>query len=302
MLALAAARTTAGAATVLHLTQPAVSRALLAAESKLSVRLFDRTPRGLTPTAAGQVLLQSAARLLGELRDLEHRICTPAVAPVRVRLVCECYTAYRWVPSTLETLRANLPDIELVLAVEHTRDPIAALQAGQIDVALVTESPIPRRGLVQRPLFSDEIVFVVSSTGHLAARPALTREDLRTHPLLTAQLPTPDMHWFNKAVSARGDRPLRYQHLPLTEAILDFARADMGIAVLSEWIAEPHLRQGDLLAKRLASGPLRRPWRIVWRRESEDVALRLLAALEHAAPRIRTLRAPLGRAGRVASI
>ncbi len=295
MLALATAGTTAGAAATLHITQPAVSRALLSAEGKLGVRLFLRTSRGLEPTPSGQTLLQSAERLLTDLSDLEHRIRAPAAPPLRIRLVCECYTAYHWVPSTLKRLRADTPDLELVLAVEHTSDPITALEAGEIDVALVTTAHVSRRRLVQRPLFSDEVLFIVSSASDLAKRSALTRDDLRSRALLTSHLPTPDLHWFNKAVTVRGDRPLRFQHLPLTEAILDFARVDMGIAVLSEWIAAPHLQGGDLVAKRLASGPVRRPWRIVWRREFEDGALRLLAALEQSAPRVRALPVRLSK-------
>lgn len=290
VLALGKARTTAAAASALHLTQPAVSRALLTTESKLEVQLFNRTSRGLEPTAAGQMLLQSAMRMLTELDELERCVRTVATPPQCIRMVCECYTAYHWVPSALEALRVEIPDVDLVLVVEHTLDPIAALEAGKLDVALVTAASIPKRGkLVERSLFSDELVFVVSSRSRLASRSALTRDDLHAQVLLTSHLPTPNLHWFNDAVSGPGDRPPRYQHLPLTEAILDFARADMGIAVLSEWIAAPHLRRGDLVAKRLTSGSLLRPWRIVWRRECEDAALRVLAALEHLAPHTRVL-------------
>jgi LysR family transcriptional regulator for metE and metH len=93
------------------------------------------------------------------------------------------------------------------------------------------------------------------------------------------------MAWFQKPLYAPREAALQYQVLPLTEAAIDFARAGMGIAVLSEWIAEPHLQRGDLVARRLASGPLRRPWRLVWRKEVEDTALRLWRVLERAAPR-----------------
>jgi LysR family transcriptional regulator for metE and metH len=63
----------------------------------------------------------------------------------------------------------------------------------------------------------------------------------------------------------------------------------MGIGVLSEWVAEPHLKRGDLVARRLASGPLRRPWRLIWRKEVEASALRLWRVLEKAAPRVTSL-------------
>ena len=79
--ALACAGTTAKAAAILHLTQPAVSRALLAAEDKLGEKLFERTPRRLVATAAGERLLAGASRLLIELGDLElENLIPPALA------------------------------------------------------------------------------------------------------------------------------------------------------------------------------------------------------------------------------
>ncbi|RKI39691.1 LysR family transcriptional regulator [Corallococcus sp. AB004] len=285
VLALASAGTTARAAAALHLTQPAVSRALLAAEERLGTRLFDRTPRGLVPTPAGQELVAGATRILVELGDLEHRVRAPVAPSIRLRLVCECYTAYHWLPSALVTLRKSLPGLHLSLAVEHTQAPVPALVAGELDVALLTTSTVPRAGLEARPLFSDEIIFVVAASHPLASRRALTREDLREHTILTGQTPAAESQWFMTQVFGRERPRLRVERLPLTEAILDVARAGLGVAVLSEWISTPHLGKGDLVVKRLASGPLRRPWRMAWRKETGDSALRLLAALESTVPR-----------------
>jgi LysR family transcriptional regulator for metE and metH len=280
VLALAAARTTAKAAASLHLTQPAVSRALLSAEDRLGARLFDRTRRGLVPTVAGEQLLEGAARLLAELGDLEARIRAPVAAPTRIRLVCECYTAYHWLPSALTSLRHTVPELDLTLAIEHTLDPVAALEAGTIDVALLTTSKVPRGALEEAPLFSDEIVLVLAASHPLAARKTLGAADLRTTTLLSPTVAPAAARWFTAHVF--GQRPptgLRVQFLPLTEAILDLARAGMGVAVLSDWIATPHLGRGDLVAKRLTGRPLRRPWRIAWRREVADAAGRLRTAL-----------------------
>ncbi|MCY1044710.1 LysR family transcriptional regulator [Corallococcus sp. bb12-1] len=285
VVALASAGTTARAATLLHLTQPAVSRALLAAEERLGARLFDRTPRGLVPTPAGQELVTGATRLLVALGDLEHRVRAPVAPSVRLRLVCECYTAYHWLPSALVALRRSLPGIHLSLSVEHTQTPVPALVAGELDVALITTAQVPRTGLETRALFSDEIVFVVAASHPLASRKTLTREDLRTHTLLTSPTPPAESQWFMARAFGRERPRLRVERMPLTEAILDVTRAGMGIALLSEWITAPHLTKGDLVVKRLASGPLRRPWRMAWRREVGDAALRLHSALEATVPR-----------------
>jgi LysR family transcriptional regulator, regulator for metE and metH len=237
------------------------------------------------PTAAGQTLISGATSLLVELGDLEHRVRAPVAAPLRLRLVCECYTAYHWLPSALVSLRKSLPALELFLAVEHTSAPVPALEAGEIDVALLTSASVPRAMLEERQIFSDEVVFIVSVSHPLAARKALTRADLRAHPILTSQVPSAEKHWFLTRVFGRERPQLHFEKIPLTEAIIYVARAGMGIAVLSEWIASPHLGKGDLVAKRLSSGPLYRPWRMAWRRELGNAAIRLLSALEATAPR-----------------
>ena len=287
-LALATAGSTSRAAAVLHLTQPAVSRALLALEDKLGTQLFARTSRGLAPTAAGERLLAGARELLVGLNDLERRTCSPQPA-CRLRVVCECYTAYHWLPSALAALRNSAPGLEVTIEVEHSRAPVAALEAGEVDVALLTTARLPRGGLLERPLFKDEVVFVIAASHALAAKKTLTRADLREHPLLTSSnTPVPEMQWFSRAVFGRRQPSrLTMQRLPLTEAILDVARAGMGIAILSEWIAGPHLGKGDLLARRLDTGALRRPWRYAYRSEHADAAQRLLAVLQSAAPRMR---------------
>jgi LysR family transcriptional regulator for metE and metH len=289
-LALAAAGSTAGAATALHITQSAVSRALTQAEERVGARLFERSARGVAPTAAGERLLAGAATLLSQLCELERVVAEPEVAPTHVRLVCECYTAYRWLPSALAALARRLPGLEVEIAVDHTRQPVRALERGEIDIALLTTSALPRgaRGkLLERPLLSDEVVFVVAASHPLAQKKSLTRADLRAYPLITANAPPAEARWFLARAFGRSVPKLTFLRFPLTEAVMDAARAGMGVAVQSEWMASGYLDAGDLLIRRLATGPLHRPWRIAYRREAASAAERLASVLSSSAPRLR---------------
>jgi LysR family transcriptional regulator for metE and metH len=291
-LSLVGAGSTAGAASQLHITQSAVSRALTQAEDKIGTRLFDRRARGVVPTPAGERLVAGAGSILAQLRDLERAVAAPAEAPTRVRLVCECYTAYRWVPSVLVTLRRRFPGFELTLAVEQTGDPVHALCEDDIDVALLTTAVLPAAErssgvLVERPLFSDEIVFVVGASHPLARAKVITKDDLRRHPIVgSSSTPPGEQRWFLNAVFGRHQPKLSFLRFPLTEAIMDATRSGMGIAVMSEWMASGYLDSGDLVAKRLASGPVQRPWRIAYRREAAEPALRLADLLAGSVPRL----------------
>jgi len=286
VIALAQAGTTARAAEVLHLSQPAVSRALLALEERLGAQLFERTPRGLTLTSAGDRLVSAAGPLLVELRELERRVRTPVAAPPRLRVVCECYTAYHWLPSALQSMRKSLPTLELSLALEHTRDPVGALTAGEIDAALLTTAAVPRGPLRERPLFADEVVFVVGRTHPLARARTVTSEALQGQTILgSVHTPAAEHTAFMRRLFGRKrPKKLRFERLPLTDTILEAARGGLGIAVMSEWIASPHLGD-DLVALRLDTGPMRRPWRLAYRDELGPIALSLHQALTSAQPR-----------------
>lgn len=289
-LALSAAGSTAGAASALHLTQSAISRALTQAEERVGARLFERSARGVVPTAAGERLLAGAAALLGQLCELERAVAAKGVAPTRVRLVCECYTAYRWLPSALSALALRLPGLQVEIAVEHTTEPVRALERGEIDIALLTTSRLSsasRGKLLEQPLLSDEVVFVVAASHPLAHRKSLTPADLRAHTLITSNAPAAEARWFLASTFGRSVPKLTFLRFPLTEAIMDAARSGMGIAVLSEWMASGYLEAGELLIRRLAKGPLRRPWRIAYRREVAVAAERLAGVLAHSAPRLR---------------
>jgi LysR family transcriptional regulator for metE and metH len=285
VLALASAGSTVGAAARLHLTQSAVSRGLILAEQKIGTRLFHRDARGLAPTPAGERLIKGAGAVLAQLVELEAHVKEPVAQRTRVRLVCECYTAYRWLPSALLRLRQDLVGLDVNLALDHAGNPASALRDGDVDVALLTTARI-RAPLLEQRLFSDEIVFVMSKTHPLAARTTIEPQDLTRYTLIGSnQTPEPEQRWFFAQVFGRTKPKLDFLRLPLTEAIVDAARAGMGVAALSEWIAGPYLEGGALTVRRLHGRPLCRPWRIAFRREVSDAALRLAAALEHAAPR-----------------
>lgn len=64
------------AAERLHLSQPAVSAHIKALEEVLEVTLFERTPSGMTLTAAGRLLLHEAENVMAAAQQLRSRAMT----------------------------------------------------------------------------------------------------------------------------------------------------------------------------------------------------------------------------------
>jgi DNA-binding transcriptional LysR family regulator len=68
------------AARRLHISQPPLTRRLQALEDELGVPLFERQPRGMTPTAAGLALVIEARQILRQVDEAAARARAAATA------------------------------------------------------------------------------------------------------------------------------------------------------------------------------------------------------------------------------
>ncbi|MGW0731478.1 LysR family transcriptional regulator [Streptomyces sp. NPDC002851] len=179
LTAIGDAGTITGAAAALHVSQPALSRTLEQLESRVGVRLVDRTTRTLHLTDAGQRLYERAHLILHQLDDA----LTEAAAGVRPLRIGFAWAALgdRTVP-LLRTWREQHPD--LPVRVHRRDDPEAALRRGEIDAALLRTAPAPGSDLEVRPLYQERRLAAVPETDPLADRPTVRLADLTDRPVV----------------------------------------------------------------------------------------------------------------------
>ncbi|MGI5178208.1 LysR family transcriptional regulator [Dactylosporangium sp. CA-152071] len=134
-------RSITAAAATLRYTQSAVSRQVAALELEVGARLFDRLPRGVALTEEGRCLLEHATAVLDRLA-LARREVTAVHAGTAGRLRVGAFATAdaALVPRALARFRAGHPDVRLSLIEGVTGRLLAALLAGDADVALVTTS------------------------------------------------------------------------------------------------------------------------------------------------------------------
>jgi LysR family transcriptional regulator, regulator for metE and metH len=276
------AGSTVGAARLLHLGQPAVSRALAQIESKLGIPLFVRTTRGLTPTASGRAIAAGAGPILTQVLDLEAT-ARAEPAPTLLRVAATCPTIYRWLPSAASKLRAGRSPIEIDLCPEPVSAAEPALRDGTADFVLTTQ-PIVERGFSIAAVTTDETVLVLAERHPLAYATRITPTQIRRHPLvIPTQVPEVEAPRLLARLHGRRPSPTQVIRLPLTEAILDVTRSSDAIAAISKWILDAH-RLDDLRLRRPASGPLIRPWGIAHPHHLAEHATALARLLADAAP------------------
>jgi LysR family transcriptional regulator for metE and metH len=222
----------------------------------------------MVATPEGQRLLSTAERVLAEVADAEHdlRRYRDGVRGV-LRLATECYTCYHWLPPLLKRFHETFPEVEVSLVPEATLAPFEALSSDRLDVAVVHSVPSDA-SLAATPLFTDELVLVVAPGHRLSARPFVVAEDLADEVLLLHTGPD-DSVLFTEVLDPAGVRPRRVLSMKLTEAVLESAKAGLGVSAVARWAAAPDLERGTLVAIRITEAGLQRTWSIVTRRRDE---------------------------------
>jgi LysR family transcriptional regulator for metE and metH len=275
----------AAASLKLHLTPSALSHQLRDAEQRLGGRLFQRRHRRLLLTGAGERLLASARRVLAEIDGLRSG---REAAEDLIRLSTGCYTVYGWLPPVLRRWQREHPRVELRIVLEATRQPIPALLAGDLDLALTTDAPRNPR-LASTRLVEDELVLLVPR-GHPLDRRGrpVSAEELAGEHLLVYDAPREQLDVFTRVLWPAGLEPRRVSRVPLTEALIELVRGGVGVATLASWILPEGAERKGLAVQRLTARGIRRRWNAVARAGSRSAPLaRFVQILKSEIPTLR---------------
>ena len=127
------------AATAMSLTQPAVSKQISRLEAELAVRLFHRTPAGMTTTAAGQLLLELGEDVLSRFERAEGIIKSRFRGKPAFRVACPNSTA-DILSSFIAETDAPIVDLEILSASE-----VDAVLDREVDMAMSSLTPPSHR-------------------------------------------------------------------------------------------------------------------------------------------------------------
>jgi LysR family transcriptional regulator for metE and metH len=252
----------AAASLKLHLTPSALSHQLRDAENRLGGLLFQRRHRRLLLTGAGERMLASARRVLAEIAEVENG---RDAADDLIRLSTGCYTVYGWLPPVMRRFQAEHPRVELRIVLEATRQPVRALLAGELDLALTTQVP-SRERLSATRLFDDELLLIVPAGHPLDRRGrAVSAEELAREHLLVYDAPREQLDVFTRVLWPAGLEPSRVSRVPLTEALVELVRGGVGVATLPRWILPSGASRKGLAFQKLTRRGVRRRWSAVTR-------------------------------------
>lgn len=171
------------AAAKVHVTQPTLSHQIRELEGQLNLPLFDRVGRRVKLTAAGEMLLPHARRVVRELvaaqtaLDELHGLKRGALKVGIMQTVNACV-----IPEIVARFGAAHPGINVTCDEMAVADIELDLESGRLDLG-ISFLPPSRKTLAGRKLFAEELVAVVAVDHALADRRQLRIRDVAKHPM-----------------------------------------------------------------------------------------------------------------------
>ena len=248
-----------------HVAQPGISAQVRRLEEELGERLFDRSGRTVTLTAAGEAVLpfaRAALSAVASARQAVEDLSGLVRGQVSVGMVTAC--PVELMPAAVAGFHREHADVEISLVEDGSDDLLAGVAAGRIDLALVgLAADDPAAGIALH-VIADEPLHAAVAPGHeLASRSSVPVRALAEHDLIALPRGTGGRTALETACARAGVAPRIVIEASDPRVLAAMAQRGLGVAVLpdSGWedlilvpIVRPELRSRLALAWRDA-GP-----------------------------------------------
>jgi DNA-binding transcriptional LysR family regulator len=152
------AGTISGAAQVLHISQPAVTKVLQHCELQLGLPLFERIRGKLYPRPEAHRLFAETEKLTRDLAGIRRLAASLKSKSVEtIRLVATPSLAISVLPPALAAWRADFPHTHCELGTQHSDGIVDILRIGEADLGLSLQDP-RHPGIVAEPLAEGPLV------------------------------------------------------------------------------------------------------------------------------------------------
>jgi LysR family transcriptional regulator for bpeEF and oprC len=236
------------AADSLGVTPSAISKQISGLEERLGVRLLNRTTRSVSPTEAGQLFYQHCENILESIAEAERLVTDFDVTPKgRLRITAMANFGRRELARMLNDFALVYPDISFELYISDR--PVDIVQEG-FDFALRIGTQEDSR-LIAKPVAKQSIM-VCASPAYLAqwGTPSSIEDIVNHRMLIISSAEYARANWlreFEKSHSFSINAVARKLTVNDIDLAYEACLQGMGITALPSYIAERHVRSGELV-------------------------------------------------------
>ncbi|WP_316978301.1 LysR family transcriptional regulator [Shumkonia mesophila] len=228
------------AAERLGICQAPLSQQIRHLEDMIGVRLFDRTTRSVSLTAAGKTFLVRAQAALANIDDGLMEVQN-AIGKNTGRLVIGAMylSGHQFLPEAVRQFLRRYPNVSIDIRIMTTEEQIEAMEQDKIHVGFVRPPRNPG-GFSVVKLASEGFVAVLAEDNPLAAKPKLKLADLRDEPFLvyTSVVGVSFQNVMFQHCRRAGFSPRIVQEVSHAIAIVAMVAAGVGVGVIPAWVSQ----------------------------------------------------------------
>ncbi|HEX3936538.1 MAG TPA: LysR family transcriptional regulator [Xanthobacteraceae bacterium] len=236
------------AADALNVASSALNRQILDLEADLGSALFERLPRGVRLTAAGEVFIAYARQALSDLRTVESQVeQLRGLVRGRVSVAAVESVAGELLPSAITEFQAAHPHVRFNVRIGAPQELLAVLVADQVDLIL-THYPPPKKDATIVAT-AGQALCALMVTDHPLAR----RADLRLRDCLAFPLALGDATLAGRALIEQVLAQASFELDPRlvsnsVETMKAFARMNRGVCFQFRRPGKTVVAPGDMIA------------------------------------------------------
>jgi len=252
------------AAVELRMTVSGVSQCLKALEKDLGCRLFDRNSRRFKLSEAGREFLREAEQIIEKMNAVRGRIRQWRDWRQGQLLIGANGTACQMLlPPVLREFRESFPAYTIRIQQCSSKQAISLLADEQLDLALLTEPAERANGVEFKLVGEDDLQFIANPLHPWAVQRKASHEEIPSRKLI---LPERGGNTYALIESYFRDENIDIQpflEIANEQAIKEFVRLDMGVAILPRWMVANEIQDGLLVALPLGRRKLKRHWGVL---------------------------------------
>jgi DNA-binding transcriptional LysR family regulator len=271
VLAVAEYNSFIAAAAFLKTSQPALTRSIKRVEDVLGVRLFDRSTRRVTITAAGKEFVAVAERVLNDLRisiGSMRQISEQQRGQIIISSIMS--VANGLLPTIVARYRTSRPGIEVILREGVHGTVLEDIRSGTADLGATYVDDVP--DFVEAKRVSREVFDVILPRSHpltkSARRSSVTLTELVKFPMVSLPHESRTRRIIDGAASRAGHTLQHVATVTQFATMMSFVRAGVGIAIVPSG-AIAGLLGKDIAVLSLTKPRLSRDVGLIWPRERE---------------------------------
>ncbi len=237
------------AAEDLFLTQPTVSGHILALEQSLSIRLFDRTSKGVHLTKAGKVFLEYASKILSYRKDLLN-VLSEFSEGIRgdLSLGASTIPGEYLLPKLIGHFRRDHPRSMLSLKIADSREIVQYVLEDGVEFGIIG-AKLKHPSLHYEKYEEDEIIVVAPPDHPLARRKNVSLEELSKEPWIIREDGSGTQIASEEALRKKGKSLKQFNvvmEMGSTSSVKEAVKARLGLAFVSQRATGEEVRRGVL--------------------------------------------------------